>query len=342
MLRKSRWIGFLLTVVFLGLAFSRVNLAELAGHLREANYALVPPAALATLAGYLLRTARWRIILAGAVPASFTPLFSILMIGFATNNVLPARLGEFVRAVLLRRRTGLRKTFSLATIFLERLFDGLLLVSMLWLLSLNLSLPGWGREVQAFSSILFLAVTAGVLLVLTRQRLAERVLGRGVRPLPARAGRWVADAFASFLLGLRGMRRPRVLLTTLALSGLIWSLEGLSYYLLTYAFDFPLQGGERIVACGLLLVIVNLGIMIPSAPGYVGTFQFFAIAALAVFGVAAELALSLAIVAHAMQYVLVTVIGAFFVMRSQLSWRSLAGPDVDDSLEATVRSPVTR
>ena len=93
--------------------------------------------------------------------------------------------------------------------------------------------------------------------------------------------------------------------------------------------------------CGLLLLIVNLRIMIPSAPRYVGTFQFFAIAALAVFGVAAEVALSLAIVSHAMQYVLVTAIGAFFVMRAQLSWSSLAAaPEADEPSEPAVRSAV--
>jgi uncharacterized protein (TIRG00374 family) len=323
-LAKSRWLGLLLTVIFLGLTLTRVNLEQLAATLSRANYAWVPPAAAATLLGYTLRTARWRTILAGAVPASFRPLFSILMIGFATNNVLPARLGEFVRAVLLRRRTGLRKTFSLATIFLERLFDGLVLVGIMAGLSLVLPLPGWGREVQGLSSVLFGGVAVGVLLVLTNQGLAERVLELAIRPLPARLARWVADAFASFLLGLRAMRRPRVLGQTLGLSALIWGLEGLSYYLLTYAFDFPLPGVERVVACGLLLVVVNLGIMIPSAPGYVGTFQFFATSALAVFGVPPELALSLAIISHAMQYLLVTAIGAMFVMREHLSWSGLA------------------
>jgi uncharacterized protein (TIRG00374 family) len=332
-LRKSRWVGLLLTIVFLGLTLSKVDPGQLAGTLREANYVLVLPAAVATLTGYLLRTARWRTILAGAMPASFGPLFSILMIGFATNNVLPARLGEFVRAVLLRRRTGLRKTFSLATIFLERLFDGLVLVGILATLSLVLRLPGWGREVQALSTVLFCGVALGVLLVLTNQRLAERLLGVATRPLPARAATWVTEAFASFMLGLRGIRRPRVLARTLAISALIWMLEGLSYYVLTYAFDFPLAGIERIVACGLLLVVVNLGIMIPSAPGYVGTFQFFAVAALGVFGVEPELALSVSIVSHAMQYLLVTAIGAFFVMREHLSWSSLAAaPEADEAM----------
>ena len=324
MLGKSRWLGLALTVVFLGLAFSRVDLGELADALRQANYLLVLPAALATLAGYLLRTARWQLILAGAVPAGFGMLFSVLMIGFATNNVLPARLGEFVRAVLLRQRTGLRKTFSLATIFVERLLDGLVLVGILAALSLFLKLPGWGQQVQLLSSALFAGVTAGVLLLLGRQQFARRLLSWAARPLGSRAGSWLDEAFGAFLLGLRPMRAPRTLGLSFGISIGIWLLEGLSYYLLSYAFDFPLQGTVRIVACGLLLVVVNLGIMIPSAPGYVGTFQFFALAALAVFGVPPAMALGLALISHAMQYVLVTAIGACFVARAHLVWSALA------------------
>lgn len=342
-MRKSRWIGLGLTLVFLALAFHRVDAGALGATLARANYALVLPAAACTLGGYLLRTARWRGILAGTVSTSYGALFSILMIGFATNNVLPARLGEFVRAVLLRRLTGLRKTFSLATIFLERLFDGLVLVAMLALLSLRLSLPGWGREVQLFASALFVGVALGALVLVLRQCLADRVLAVLVRPLPGRAAVWVQEAFTSFVLGLRGVRRPRVLLVTLAISVAIWLLEGLSYYYLTYAFDFPLTGLERVVACGLLMVLVNLGIMIPSAPGYVGTFQFFAVAALAVFQVPRETALSLAIVSHAMQYLLVTAIGAFFVLRSQLSWSRLAlATAAEEGQEATTSKSAAR
>ena len=331
MLRRGKLLGILITLVCLGVAFYRVDISQLYGALAAANYALVLPAALCTLAGYVLRTVRWRAILAEAAPAPFMTLFGVLMIGFATNNLLPARLGEFARAYLLRRRSGVRKTFLLASIFLERVFDGLVLVAILAGLSLFLDLPGWGREVELVAGGFFLTVALAVVMLLTQRELVERLLGVALRPFPDRLAAWTSGAFGAFLLGLSTMRRPAVLGRTAALSVAVWSLEWSSYYVLSGAFQLGLSEGQRAIACVLMLVVINLGIMLPSSPGYVGTFQVFAVAALAVFGVPREVALALAIVAHLMQYVLVTAIGAAFFGREHVTLRNLSADAARDS-----------
>jgi uncharacterized protein (TIRG00374 family) len=316
----------LLTLFFLGLSFYRVDLAELTTALQRANYALVIPAALLTLFGYVLRTVRWRAILTRAHSPGFRSLFAILMIGFATNNLLPARLGELARAYLLSRGTGHRKTLTLATILLERVFDGLVLITLLGVVSVlpAVTLPGWGQDVQRLSSLIFLAAGAGVLLLLTQERLAERVLRLLVRPLPQGLSSWAEAAFTAFVTGLAGLRRGRILIATLGLSVMIWMVEAMSYFTLINAFDLSLGAMGRVAASLLVLVIVNLGIMLPSAPGYVGTYQFFAMSALAVFGVPRESGLALGIVSHVMQYVLVTAIGVFYLSRLHLSLGRLA------------------
>lgn len=315
-----------LTLVFLGLAFYRVDIGELGAALQRANYALIAPAGAITLLGYVLRTLRWRVILTRAYAPSFGALFAILMMGFATNNLLPARLGEFARAYLLGRRTGQRKTLTLATILLERVFDGLVLIAFLGAVSTlhAVALPGWGQEVQFLSSLVFLAASAAILVVLIQERLAERVLRVAVRPLPSVLRDWTEAAFAAFVTGLRSVRRPRILAAALLLSVAIWTLEALSYYTLIFAFGLPVAGLQRLAASVLVLVIVNLGIMLPSAPGYVGTFQFFAVSALAVFQVPRESSLALGIVSHLVQYVLVTGIGLFYLARFNLSLGRIA------------------
>lgn len=125
---RGRLIGLALTVVFLWLALRAVDPALLLQDLQHVNYVWLLPSALCTLAGYVLRTARWRVILSGAARAPFATLFSVLMMGFATNNLLPGRLGELWRAYLLGRKQNVRKTFALASVFVERVFDGLVLV----------------------------------------------------------------------------------------------------------------------------------------------------------------------------------------------------------------------
>jgi glycosyltransferase 2 family protein len=340
MLRKSKALGLLITLLCLGLAFYRVDLSALYTALAGANYALVPPAALCTLTGYVVRTARWRVILAEVAPCRFATLFGILMVGFAANNLMPARLGELARAFLLRRRSGVRKTFLLATIFLERLFDGLVLVAIFSALSLFVDLPGWGREVELIAAGVFLAVAVAVVALLARREVAERLLRAALRPFPDRLASWTSGAFGAFLAGLGTMRRPSALLRTAALSVVVWSLEWASYYVLSGAFPLGLGDGQRAAACALLLILVNLGIMLPSSPGYIGTFQFFAVAALTVFGVEREPALALAIVAHLSQYILVTAIGAAFFGREHVSLRHLSADATEETPVPTVGSGV--
>jgi uncharacterized protein (TIRG00374 family) len=316
-------IGVALTLVFLGLALYRVDLGEMVHALWSANYTLLAPAAACTLGGYLLRTLRWQLILSQSVQIRFPTLFGILMIGFATNNLVPARLGELARAYLGRQRTGVRKTFFIATIFLERVFDGLVLILILFALSTRWSLPEWGREVQVASTLIFFGLAGGIVLLLTRQRLAAALLRRVAGSLPERLGFWVSSAFEMFLMGLQSMRRIQRVGAVALISCTIWFLEGLSYYLLALGFDLPLSPLRLVAAVALLLVMVNLGIMIPSAPGYVGTFQFFAVSALSVFDVPRETGLAISVVSHLMQYTLVTSIGLYFLSRQHIRLASL-------------------
>lgn len=321
---KTRLLGIAITLLCLGLAFYRVDVNELIGALAGADYTLVAPAVVLWLIGYVARTLRWRTILAGSPVGSLFELFGVLMVGFATNNLLPARLGELARAYLLRRRTGLRKTFVLASIFLERVFDGLALVAVIAVLSTLVELPGWGREVEAGAAILFVGVAVCVTMLLYRHELAARVVAYVARPLPGRIGTFAVGAFGAFVHGLSSMRSPGVVAGTSLLSVVVWGIEWAAYVAVASAFNLGLSPVQLAAACAFMMVVVNLGIMLPAAPGYVGTFQFFAVSALAVWGVPREQALAVAIVAHLAQYVLVTGIGLAFFGREHVSLRAMA------------------
>ena len=330
---KTRLVGIAITVLCLGLAFYGVDYHALWGALANANYVLVLPAMLLWLAGYVARSVRWRTILTGSPVGSQFNLFGVLMIGFATNNLLPARLGELARAYLLRRRTGLRKTFVLASVFLERVFDGLALVALILLLSLLVKPPAWDREadiaanvrlIELIATVTFVGVALAIAVLLLRHELATRIFVFLAGALPARLNRFATGAFAAFVNGLSSMRRPGVVLGTAILSVAVWAIEWGAYLVIASAFDLGLPTLQLAAACALLLVVVNLGIMLPAAPGYVGTFQFFAVSALAVWGVPREQALAVAIVAHLAQYVLVTGIGLAFFGREHISLRTVA------------------
>ena len=336
--RKSLWLGVLLTAVFLWLAFRGIDFVELGGALGRADYRLAIPALVATAVGYLLRALRWRLIVASEARVRYPRALSVLTMGFAANNVLPARLGELVRAMLLQRFEGVRASFALATIFLERVADGLTLVLVLVVLSLLGAVPGVRNQfarLELVAAAIFVGLTAFILLTMARREAAVWLFSLATRPLPRRARGWSGELFRGFLDGLAAVRGTDRVAAVVALSVAVWAAEALSYVWLTAAFGLGMDLATRVALACTVLVLVNLSIMIPSAPGYVGTFEFAARYALGLFGVAPEVALAYAIVSHGIQYALVSGAGLLFFARDHVSLGALArGAAAPDDLRS--------
>jgi glycosyltransferase 2 family protein len=323
--RLSPVIGILVTVVFLVFVFANVNFQLLAAALRTANYLYVVPALLLTFTDYLVRTLRWQIILAPAKRVPFGSAFSVLMIGFAANNVLPARIGELVRAYALGRKENMSTSLGLATIIVERVFDGITIMGFLAVLSLLYPLPGWGQALARGGAIVFGVAIIGLTMLVLQEQLALKMLGLVLRIFPAGIAASILRIVHSFIDGLAALRSRRSLLAISGLSILVWSLEATSYVMLIKGFYLPIEGKDQIYAAVFLLTVINLGNIIPAAPGYAGSFEFFAIQALTTFSalVTAETALAVAVVSHAYQYILVTGLGLFFLWREGMSLRTL-------------------
>jgi glycosyltransferase 2 family protein len=319
----TRFVGLALTVIFLILAFQRVDLAAFVGELKTVNYVWLVPSALCTLLGYALRTVRWRVILTGAARAPLRTLFPVLIMGFATNNLLPGRLGEFWRAYLLGRKRNVRKTFALASVVVERVFDGLTLLALLWIVSLRIQLPEIGREVELLAAAVFVAATAAVAVLLWKPGVVRVPLRTIATRLHGGVGAWMEERFEAFVDGLGPLRRAPILAAATLLSIGVWLMEGSSYVLLSRGLNLSVPGNLELPGLGLALVTINLGIMVPSGPGYVGTQEFFGTSALGVVGANPQAALALVVVSHAVQYALVTLLGLLFFAREQLSPRDL-------------------
>lgn len=320
----TRIVGLGLTVVFLVLAFQRVDLRGFLDELRDVNYVWLLPSAVCTLLGYALRTVRWRLILSGAARAPLGTLFPVLMMGFATNNLLPGRLGEFWRAYLLGRKRNVRKSFALASVVVERVFDGLTLIALLAIVSVVIQLPGWSRQIELLAAAVFLGATIALVVLLWKPAIVQVPLKRALQPFHGGLAAWIEARFETFVTGLDPLRRAPILGLAALLSAGVWFMEGSSYVLLSQGLNLDLPSTVQLPALGLALVTINLGIMIPSGPGYLGTQEFFGTAALGVVGANPQAALALVVVSHALQYALVTGLGLVFFAHEHLSPRDLA------------------
>ncbi len=307
--------GILISVLFLALALYKVDFNVLTSALASADYRLVAFSAVFTFLSYILRTARWRCFLLPQKRIPLLRLYPVLIVGFALNNLLPGRPGDFVRAISLGQREGLPKTLGLATVVVERVVDGLTLIAILVLVSFGFQLPGWGRDAAVISVAIFAVALAGLLFLLWRESLAMRLFNFTIRFLPARLGQRLTQMLGSFILGLHSLRSPRDLLAIGLFSFAAWFSEAMQYVVVLTAFGLFDDARTRVFAALFTMVAANLSIAIPAAPGGVGPFEWAGSLALGALGIASERALPAVLVAHAIQYLVVSALGVFFIAR---------------------------
>ena len=312
-MRLRLWLGIAVSLVLLWVAFRGVPLEELGHSLRQIRPLWLLPVLASILVRFWLTAVRWQVLLRPAKRIGTHRLFAVTLIGFMANNVLPARLGEFVRAYALGRTEALSSSLSFATIVVERVFDGFTLLLFLVVGLSFLDPQPWLLWSAAAAGALYLAAL-GVLLGLRRPggaALSAWLVGW----LPAGLRVRVSGLLASFTLGLQVFDDPRALLAVAGLSLLIWliNVAGIQAMFATFALDLPVH------AAMLVQAIIAVAIVLPSAPGYVGTFQVATVAALALFAVPEATALSLSLVYHAVNYVPITVVGLVYLSAMNLT-----------------------
>ena len=318
---KSRQfiIGIVVSLAFFVLAIIDVQWDKVWAALQKANYWALIPALAIYFVGVLLRAVRWRILLRPILPPEpdgkpgdigLGNTFEVVTIGYMANNVLPARIGELVRAYVLSVREAVRKTATLATILVERIFDGLVMVGfaaavVIYVILLDkgaLSSGDASHKLGTFLSslstpivvlaVVFLGILAVFLVVSSSRDRTQRVANFMLRFLPGRLHERAERLLTSFLDGLGSLRSPSSTVAVLVLSILAWLCEAAMYYIIgTYAFGLTGADGQLLPAYVYILTtaFVNLATLIPQGPGYVGVFEAISKGVLVgAFGVAAR------------------------------------------------------
>lgn len=321
------WIGLAISLLFLGLLLWRIDLQETARSLREANYWFVFLGVPGYFLGVVFRAMRWRVLLSPLRPLAVRRLFPVVVVGYMANNLLPVRLGELVRSYYLGQREGVSKSAALATILVERVVDGVVLIFVLLALSLLLPVTGLVEGVAKSVSLpwplLVSAIVAPFVLVLTIMVLMVQhpsgtlaLAGFLFRPLPAGVNARVVGLAETFIAGLGVLRYPGRIPFILLLSLLVWLAEATMYYFVGLSFGLaPSLGGLASMAVAMLAVVStsNLGTAFPSSQGSIGPFELFAVATLVVLGVGREPAVAYAVVLHVALLVPVTLLGLVYL-----------------------------
>gem|GEM_PF-324128 len=302
-------LGPVISIVAVLVVLQTVNVGLTVDSIAHARLELVLPAILLVALGMVLRAWRWqRLIPARPRHVPVRRVIPVLLIGYLGNAVLPARLGEPIRAYLLARREGLSSFEVLGTALLERIVDVASLALMAFAAAWSLAAPAWviqltGAAAVGASAIVVLLIFVGVEPPIRFARRVIHAIGWGA------AERFLA-ILERFALGIGGRSRGRPVAEASGLSIPIWLVDTGVCWLVAVAL------GVQISPAGALLVVAvgALGTSIPSAPGYVGTYELAASAAGQAVGLPAPTALSLAIVLHAVTLLPVALAGGISLM----------------------------
>jgi glycosyltransferase 2 family protein len=325
MKRWQFWLGVAISIVLLYFALRGLKISEMLGALKGANYWWLLPGIAIYMVGLWVRAWRWHYLLRPVKSVRTAILFPLTCIGYMGNNIYPARAGELLRAFLLNRIEDVPISASLATIIVERIFDGVVMLGFVFinlpeLARLNVT-SGFIGSIQAISlwgAGIFLGVLAVFLLAAMFPQRTDQVVHWLISHIiPTRYQEKTLGIVQRFLSGLGSLRSPADAVMVLFTSIIIWLLETGKYWFVMHAFPFTVSFFTLMLMNG----IVNLATTIPSAPGYIGTFDAPGIAVLTAYGVDKAVAAGYTLVLHVALWVPVTVLGAIFLARMGIRWR---------------------
>ena len=317
-------LGVAITVVLLWWALRDVSIAEVWSNIRQGNFWLLGASVFVATFGFFIRALRWKVLLEPiGVPTSVRSRFAGISIGFMANNVLPARIGEFVRAYAFSRLEPVSASAAFGTLVVERFLDGVVLLLFLVLPALTPGFPaadalagGFGAAMLRFAII---AVVGVMVLLVAMAAVPDRVLGLArwtSGHLPDRIAGPIVRGLETFLDAVAIMRDPKLLLLGFAWSLFFWSWHAISFWLGMLAFGID----TGFVSAMFVEAVVGFGVALPAAPGFVGTFHAAAKFALSdVYGVAEPASLAFAFGYHFGGWVPITAIGFWYAWRLGLT-----------------------
>lgn len=303
-------LGLVSSAVLLFFFLRRVDLGQLGSTLVSVNLWILSLCVFTKGTVLSLNALRTKVLLRPLRPYRFSECLASWLGGFVTNNVLPFRLGELVRMELLTRTGRLSRGSTVAVVALERLVD---LGSFLVLLSiavplLAIDLSDDTRAAWALGVVLIAFL--GVVWLATNPSMFPRLVVFFTRPFSKRLQAWVFEKAQHFVDGFSALRSSRAIFESLALTFVARLVGMLTIQCWFWAFglDLPLY------APLIVMVFLSIGTMVPSSPGFIGTFHVACAYALELMGVEPPMAASVAIAGHFMATVPWTIIGLFVAL----------------------------
>jgi uncharacterized protein (TIRG00374 family) len=319
-MKKKLIIGSVLSILLVYLSISGINFQGIVSSFQTIHYGYVLPSLAAMLLMQILRSVRWGEILLPLEKISQATLFSVTCVGFFAIVAIPARLGELARPILITQKSGIRMSAALGTIVVERIFDGLsILVITLFVPFFLPDLPPWLIRSSLIFSLITVIMLSCIIFMIAKRKNAVSLINPMMRILPEHYAGRANILIHHFIDGLQVITNTRQLIRISVLSLLIWLADVAAFYSLFLACGLNLP----IAAAVVVIVILIVGIAIPTAPGFIGNWHYACILGLSLFGISKTDALAYAVVSHFLSLLVIIIPGLIFLPFNRFSIKDL-------------------
>lgn len=325
------WVGIGISLVFLFLALRGQDFGALGKALKEASYSWLIPAILVYFLGVVIRTFRWHVLLRSTKVIPARRLWPVVVIGYMANNVLPFRAGELVRTYVLSEREKISRSATLATIVVERVFDGLTMLAFIVFATVFIDVNARVRQLMLVAALLFLGGLAIFFLIAFSGAWRARLLSPILRRLPHGVATRAEMLIVEFIAGLGSLRRATDISLVALTSVGAWAAEATMYAFAAKAFGLSLTPAGAMLTTG----VANLFTLVPSSPGYIGPFEAgVLLVTQQILRLPLETTGAYALVLHAALYFPVTAWGLYYWFHQHLSLRNVR--QYEDAVEHDV------
>jgi len=314
-MNKKVILGILISIFLVYLSVRGINLQDVFRDLKNIQLSYVIFFIFLVILMQWLRSYRWGVILHPMEKIDQFSLFSVTSVGFLAIAAIPARLGELARPYLISKRSSIKMSSALGTILVERVLDSFTVLAIAVIVLFLTDLPPWLIKSSIIFFLLALVMFSFIVFLILRRDTALKLINRILSKLPGKFAHTIDEAIHHFIDGFQIITNIKFLLYLFFLSALVWLVDVLAIYMLLKAFDFTLP----VMASFVVMIILIVGIAIPTAPGYIGNWHFACVLALSFFGLAKAEALSFAVVYHFLSMVIVVILGVTFLPFNKFS-----------------------
>ncbi|MCL2485312.1 MAG: flippase-like domain-containing protein [Endomicrobia bacterium] len=310
-------LGFLFSAVLIYLTLRQIDFKNSFDLIKNANYWLFIPGILIYAFTYVLRSIRYYFLILPIKKTKVLENFPYTMLGYFMNNIIPLRLGELIRAKVTGERLHISRSSVLGTIVIERLMDIIMFVLFFFIIMFAFPFPEFIKKSFYICAVVFGSGLLTLFLISRHENKALKLISS--LPMPLKIKNLVTELFNKFTGGLAVLTKPAIFSVIFLVSVVIWVTESLFLVIIAYScgINISILGGIFVV------IIIGIGAILPTAPGYIGAFEFMGVTAMSALAIGKDPAFACIAIYHFLQLMVIFALGFASVIKTKLSFADL-------------------